>query len=103
MAYFYTALILLATTGIGYVVFKYYNPLDVVRRRNNAKIGGIKGEEFWLNLIKDNPKNPYPYKKLGEWYARNNQQNEAIEVLAYAVKLDPSDGNVKKQLADLRE
>lgn len=103
MVYVFGILIFIATAAIAFFVFKYYNPLKFFKNRKESKIGGLKGEDFWLNLIKENPKNPYPYKKLGEWYAQNNKQREAIEVLAYAVKLDPSDGNVKKQLADLKE
>ena len=100
MIYIFGTLIVVALAGISYVVLKYYKPNF---GKKNAKIGGLKGEEFWLNLIQDNPKNPYPYKKLGEWYVENKQKADAAEVLRHALKLDPKDGNIKRRLAELEK
>jgi len=99
MIYAFISLIVLAVAGIGFLVLKYYKPS--FGKNSAKKIGGVKGEEFWLNLIKDNPKNPYPYKKLGEWYIEQGQKDFALKTFKYALKLDPKDGNLRRRLAEL--
>lgn len=63
---------------------------------------GEKGEQFWIEVIKSDPQNPHPYKKLGEWYLENNKDKFAIETFEYAARLDPDDAQIKEYLQNLK-
>lgn len=59
-------------------------------------------EEYWINLLKHDHGNVYPYKKLGEIYYAREDFSEARSVLKYALKLDPSDEETRARLNELK-
>lgn len=65
---------------------------------NNTKFD----EEYWLNVIKQDRKSFYPYKKLGEIYFAREDFREARAVLKYATKLDPNDSEVNAMMQALK-
>lgn len=107
---------LLAVAGIVFLVFKYHNPIKqrkLKKRNNETKIESEdqkpkeekrreETEDTWLGLIKMNPKNPLPYKKLGEYYARNNQIQYAVKTWEHALKLNPKDEALREKLKKIQ-
>lgn len=61
-----------------------------------------QNEDFWINLIKSNPQNAYPYKKLGELYEEDQKLKEAREAFRYALRLSPSDKSIQEHLRTLK-
>lgn len=59
-------------------------------------------ETYWINLLKHEPHNSYPYKKLGEIYTGREDFKEARIVLKHALKLDPSDNEAKAMIEGLK-
>lgn len=59
-------------------------------------------EQYWLGIIKEEPKSVYPYKKLGEIYLAREDFREARSSFKYAVKLDPADKEAAAKLEELR-
>lgn len=59
-------------------------------------------ENYWIRVLKEDVKSPYPYKKLGEIYLARGYFKEAREVLRRALKFSPDDGEVKAKLEELR-
>jgi hypothetical protein len=59
-------------------------------------------EDYWINLLKHDSTNAYPYKKLGEIYAAREDFKEARAVLKYALKLDKGDDESKVLLESLK-
>ncbi|MFY9458003.1 MAG: hypothetical protein WAP23_03720 [Candidatus Spechtbacterales bacterium] len=64
--------------------------------------GGEFDEQYWLGIIKEEPKSAYPYKKLGEIYLIREDFREARSSFQYALKLDPSDKEAVARLTELR-
>ncbi len=101
MYYLFVSLIVLASGGIIAFVWKYYG--KVIAKHIKKVLRIERNEEFWIGLIEHNPQNPYPYKKLGEWYAKNGHKYYAIETLKYAAKLNPRDMEVWEKLKELSD
>lgn len=64
--------------------------------------GGEFDEQYWLDIIKAEPKSGYPYKKLGEIYLAREDFREARSSLKYALRLDPADKEAVVKLEELR-
>lgn len=59
-------------------------------------------EQYWLRIIKEEPKSAYPYKKLGEIYLAREDFHEARSSFKYALKLDPADKEALVKLEELK-
>lgn len=59
-------------------------------------------ENYWVEVLKQEPKNVYPCKKLGEIYTAREDFREARAILKYAVKLEPNDEEAKGMLEGLK-
>lgn len=59
-------------------------------------------ENYWIRVLKEDEKNPYPYKKLGEIYLARGYFKEAREVLRCALKINPEDLEAKAKFEELR-
>lgn len=59
-------------------------------------------ENYWIRVLKEDAKSPYPYKKLGEIYLARGYFKEAREVLRCALKLNPEDLETKAKFEELR-
>ncbi|MEX2145198.1 MAG: hypothetical protein WD712_02365 [Candidatus Spechtbacterales bacterium] len=99
MLYFFLFLILVASTGILFIVFK-----KRLFGNNNLNFRPIKnlGERYWIQRIKRSPKDPKLYQKLADWYAKNQKTQEAIQALEYVLKLSPEDKAAKDKLIKLK-
>jgi predicted Zn-dependent protease len=62
----------------------------------------VDSEDFWIRLISSDPENAHLYKKLGEYYLRNNQRKNAHETFQYAARLAPADVAIQKHLEQLK-
>lgn len=115
MFYIFLFIIAIAAFGIADLVYKKrfneflhmfilqsFNALfsTTIKKFNFRKMAD---EDFWLKRIKKNPNNANHYKKLGEWYAENNNKEYAIQTLEYAVKLNPSNKKLITAIEKLRE
>ncbi len=49
-----------------------------------------QAEQSLLSLIRRNPKNPYSFHRLGQFYQRNGKSQQAKEAFSQAEKLQPS-------------
>lgn len=56
-----------------------------------SQLAASSYEEFWLGILRQNPKNPHPYKRLGEIYMQQGLYEEAEAVFAYALKHNAKD------------
>lgn len=64
--------------------------------------GGQFDEKYWLDIVREEPKSVYPYKKLGEIYLAREDFREARSSFKYALKLDPADKEAVARLTELR-
>jgi len=48
-------------------------------------------EQYWIDILKNEPQSAYPYKKLGEIYVAREDFRAARTVLRHAIRLDPED------------
>lgn len=113
MLYIFISLIALSLGGIVFLA-KKRNLLklrgssvaknnDVVEGGDSAKLASSNfSEERLISLINKDPHNVEHYKKLGEWYAKNNKKEYAAKTLEYAAKLDTKNKKLKKKLAELQ-
>lgn len=100
MLYFFIFLILAATAGILFIVFR--RRLFGGRSFDYGFFCSI-GESFWIQRIKRSPKSPSLYKKLARWYLRNKKKEDAVQALEYAIKLDPNDKEAKVELSKIKD
>ena len=63
--------------------------------------GGKLDEQYWLDILKQDPQSVYPYKKLGEIYTAREDFHEARLVLKHALQLDPSDKEAQVRMEEL--
>lgn len=73
-------------------------------KQTEAKKGvdGIKiNEEQWLEILAKDPANIDAYKELGKIYLLTNRPEEARETLAFALKLNPQDEEIRRYLRNL--
>jgi len=113
MFYIFTFLIALSLGGILFLGFRKFSFRNLVggargvfarRKRlkeDNKNIVSFETEEYWIDLIASDLKNPEHYKRLGEWYMYNNKEY-AIKTFEHAVKLDPKDKKILKHLDNLK-
>ena len=59
-------------------------------------------EQYWIDVLKQDPRSPFPYKRLGEIYAARGDYKEARATFKYALRLDPRDGELVEKLEELR-
>ncbi|MBI2462628.1 MAG: hypothetical protein HYV65_00040 [Candidatus Spechtbacteria bacterium] len=59
-------------------------------------------EEFWLSVLRQNPHNPHPYKKLGEIYMNRGEYHEAKAAFVYVLKRNPDDQETMKWLENIK-
>lgn len=59
-------------------------------------------EQYWLDVLKQNPKSAYPYKKLSAIYLDNEDFSSARSMLRYALKIEPDDKEIKQKIESLR-
>ena len=64
--------------------------------------GGKLDEQYWLGILKQDPRSSYPYKKLGEIYIARQDFHEARSVLKHALRLEPLDKEIQVQMEGLR-
>lgn len=78
---------------------------DQFEQRNEVGNEGVADpeEEFWLGILRQNPHNAHPYKKLGEIYLNKGAYKEAQASLAFALRKSPEDKDVMALLAQLKE
>lgn len=76
---------------------------DGVRQTEIKKgVDGIKiNEEQWLEILSKDPANIDAYKELGKIYLLTNRPEEARETLAFALKLNPQDEEIRRYLRNL--
>lgn len=58
-------------------------------------------EEQWIEILSKDPANIDAYKELGKIYLLTNRPKEARETLAFALKLNPQDEEIKRYLERL--
>ncbi|MDP4010573.1 MAG: hypothetical protein Q8P37_01830 [Candidatus Spechtbacteria bacterium] len=100
MLYFFLFLILAASAGIFFLVFR--KRLFGDRHFRFKPLTNI-GERYWIKRIKRSPKDPVLYKKLASWYLRNKKKEDAVQALEYAIKLDPQDKEAKNKLKKIQD
>lgn len=60
-------------------------------------------EEFWLGVLRQNPRNPHPYKRLAEIYMQRGEHAEARAALAYVLRRNPQDEEAARWMQDVRK
>jgi len=70
--------------------------------KRRASASKSSEEQFWLGVLRQNPRNPHPYKRLGQIYMEQGEHKEARAALAYALKRNPDDWETEKWLKDLK-
>ena len=58
-------------------------------------------EEQWIEILSKDPANIDAYKELGKIYLATNRHQEAKETLAFALKLNPQDEEIRRYLRNL--
>ena len=85
---------------------KSSNEEDDKGRANFVKIinGGNEkfDEQYWLDVLKEDPKSVYPYKKLADIYIAREDFREARYLLKHALRLDPTDTEMAVSIDGLR-
>lgn len=59
-------------------------------------------EQYWLDVLKQDTKSVYPYKKLGDIYSTRQDFRQARLMFGYALKLNPDDSEAKAKIEKLR-
>ena len=59
-------------------------------------------EQYWLNVLKEDSKSVYPYKKLADIYIAREDFREARYLLKHALRLDPTDAEMAVSIDGLR-
>ncbi|OGZ60801.1 MAG: hypothetical protein A2919_01290 [Candidatus Spechtbacteria bacterium RIFCSPLOWO2_01_FULL_43_12] len=100
MLYFFLFLILAASAGIFFLVFRKRLFGD---RHFRFKLFTNIGERYWIKRIKRSPKDPVLYKKLASWYLRNKKIDDAVQALQYVIELNPEDKEAKNKLEKIQD
>ena len=100
MLYFFLFIILTASAGILFLIFR---KRLFGERKFGLKFPNNIGERYWIWRIKRSPKDPSLYKKLAFWYANNKKKDDAVQALEYVIKLNPEDREAKNKLKKIQD